>query len=257
LDHGQVDDAAGLELQARWQRSGHWPVVGEVESAARALQQGSQRLEHAAGQVQVAEVLAVAPDEPWCLPGRQAQLLALVELRVVQRGQVLDRGQQPRWQAGLGHPTLSASGDSASTSGSASSSETGNRVGVVSGNRASAAASGHGRPRRPRSCWFSLRRRSSSHRASRSSRRRSFAEPGGLSRVPPTSARSPFGAVISRRCLVVAIQTPMVRGGVAGSAARRRQNGQPAGRAGRSHSARPIRSPSPARRAGNWAWRCG
>ncbi len=47
--------------------------------------------------------------------------------------------------------TLFASGDRASTSGSASGSETGNRVGAVSSSWDSATASRDGRPRRPRS----------------------------------------------------------------------------------------------------------
>src|SRR3972149_6939971 len=45
------------------------------------------------------EVLLKALDESRCSISREAQLLPLIESRVVQRSQVLDLRQEPRWEA--------------------------------------------------------------------------------------------------------------------------------------------------------------
>ena len=82
------------------------------ESTARLGHDCSSRLAQPARQQEPVERLAVAAKEARRLPGRQAQPLLLVVGGVVERGQVLERREQRRWEAdpvdrehrpGIGH----------------------------------------------------------------------------------------------------------------------------------------------------------
>jgi hypothetical protein len=99
--HGRCLQGSQPAVEAERQWGEARSVVGDDEFAAGVAKQRSQLLQHAPREVEMAEILLVALDEPGCLIGGEAKLLPLVERRVVQGGQVLDRREQRGRQPGL------------------------------------------------------------------------------------------------------------------------------------------------------------
>ena len=80
--------------------SGEAPVVGDEPAAGGP--DGAELIEQAARQGAGGQVFLVAADQARRLVGGQSQPLPLVEERVVQRGEVLELGEQRRRQVGSG-----------------------------------------------------------------------------------------------------------------------------------------------------------
>lgn len=74
--------------------------VGHVESTANVGEQLCDPFDEATWQVDPLEILLVAADEPGCVPGREPHSLLLVELRLVNRREVLQGGQHGWRQPG-------------------------------------------------------------------------------------------------------------------------------------------------------------
>jgi len=73
------------------------PQVSDRESAAGRLDGLIELCQEAAREMQMSQVLLVTADQPRSLVSGEAEPLALVEKRVVQRGQVLELGEE-RWR---------------------------------------------------------------------------------------------------------------------------------------------------------------
>ena len=78
-------------------RLGVGAIVDEIEPAAETDDEIGDLLGESAGKVEPFEVLAVAADEPWCVPRREPHPLLLVELGVGDRREVLQR-REHRWR---------------------------------------------------------------------------------------------------------------------------------------------------------------
>lgn len=81
-------------------RAGAGPVVDDLKRAAERGERVDDGFGEPARQVEELEVLAVAGDEARCVPGREPHPLRLVELRVGDRRQVLQRRHNGGRQTG-------------------------------------------------------------------------------------------------------------------------------------------------------------
>ena len=95
-----LDLIAQCPVERQVQPSGHRPGIADFQTAPGFLDDRFRLVQDAAREVDVFKGLLVAAQEPRCLPYREAHPLLLVELGVVQRGQVLQRGQQAGRQPG-------------------------------------------------------------------------------------------------------------------------------------------------------------
>jgi hypothetical protein len=75
-------------------------IIGEVQPASETDEKIGDSIGETAGKVEPFEVLAVAGDEPGCVPGREPHPLLLVEVRVRDRPEVLQRCHHRRRHAG-------------------------------------------------------------------------------------------------------------------------------------------------------------
>ncbi len=98
------------QLAAEYERQlrSAWSSVVESEPASRLADRVLDLSQEPAWEVEVSQVLLVATDQPRRLMGRESQPLALAEERVVQRGQMLELGQQRGRQVSSGDRQVSA-----------------------------------------------------------------------------------------------------------------------------------------------------